>query len=643
MTTRVSSFQNTRRWFSSTLSEGIDPLYVRNIAIIAHVDHGKTSLVNCLLESGGQVIEDRVMDSNPLEQERGITILSKNTSFRWLDERTNQEYCFNIVDTPGHSDFGAEVERIMGMVDGVALVIDATEGPMTQTKFVLGKALAQNLPAVVVLNKADRDSNRIGVVENEVFDLFLTMDANDEQMEYPVVYASAKDGWSATDVSNEDEKKEKMATLCRALIDRFDAPKVSATDPFSMLVTQIESNPFFGKCLVGLVSSGSIKVNDWVKVLDEDGKQVEKARVLKLLSRQGTEQLPIDEARAGDIISIAGLPAGTVNHTLLDPSLPNEVLPSIPIDPPTLSMEFGINSSPLAGRTGDKLTSSAIGDRLLKESENNVSIKVRPVSGSDTYEVRARGDLQLGILMETMRREGFEFSVLPPQVVMRADPDKAGGLLEPIEELEIECDEEYAGLVIAAVSSRKAEMEEMNSAEGVCKMRFTAPTRGMLGYRAAFVNETRGTGMINSIFKEYAPFKGDIPRVQRGAIISMADGTANNYALEGIETRGKLFVTHNEDVYAGMVIGEHAKENNLECNPVKAKQLTNFRTQATDAKTRLTPATVMTIEETLAYMREDEAMEVTGTHVRLRKQILDSNERKRLSKKNTRKYVLDDK
>jgi GTP-binding protein len=542
----------------------LPPEKVRNIAIIAHVDHGKTTLVDCLLKQSGTLQgshsdQNRVMDSNDLERERGITILSKCTSIMYKGHR------INIVDTPGHADFGGEVERILSMVDGVALVVDATEGPMTQTKFVLSKALERGLKPLVVLNKADRPTSRAEEVDSELFDLFATLGATDEQMDYNIIYASAKEGWSTFDM--EDERKD-MTPLYETMLKQVPHPKVDRDAPFSMLVTQLESNSFLGKCYLGKIETGTIKVGDSIKALDTAGKVMEEGRITKIFLQSGLEKVIVDKAGAGDIVSISGLAGASVNSTLCFPSV-TEPLPSNPIDPPTVSMDFFVNDSPLAGQEGNMLTSTVIGDRLRKEAETNVALQIHESAGKDRFEVRGRGELQLGVLIETMRREGFELSISPPRVVYQKG--ESGELMEPIEEVTIDVDPEYSGTVIEKLSKRKGDIKEFTEFGEKSRLIFEVPTRGLLGYGAEFKNDTHGEGVLNHVFSSYQSFKGSLDQVRKGSLISTSKGDVTTYAAGLMEPRGKLFVTPGMSVYPGMIVGEYNKDGDLEVNPTRTK------------------------------------------------------------------------
>eukprot|EP00742_Colponemidia_sp_Colp-10_P004206 GILJ01004487.1.p1 GENE.GILJ01004487.1~~GILJ01004487.1.p1 ORF type:complete len:658 (-),score=123.07 GILJ01004487.1:197-2170(-) len=609
----------------STEKSELDVQKIRNIAIIAHVDHGKTTLVDCLLKQSSTRIsgdgEERMMDSNVLEKERGITILSKVTSIKWNDHN------LNIVDTPGHADFGGEVERIMSMVDGVALVVDATDGPMTQTRFVLSKALQAKVKPLVVINKVDRSTARIGVVENEIFDLFVALEASDEQLDFPFVYASAREGWAVNKM--EDEKKD-MGPLFDMIVKSVPHPNVSTDGPFSMLCSQIESNQYLGKCLVGRISSGTVKTGDKIKCLDRDGNQQQDGRVLKIVRRRGLQPLIVDAACAGDIVSIAGFPAGSVTSTLCDLNV-TEPIPSIPIDPPTISVCFLVNDSPLVGTEGTPFSALTLKERLLKECETNVALTFVPSNNSESFEIRGRGELQMGVLVETMRREGYEFAISPPAVIYKQGPDH---LLEPIEELTIDVDSDYTGQIIEKISIRKAELKDFVQLGTKARLVFEAPTRGLMGYRREFQNDTRGSGVMNRMFLRYDQFKGKLTRSEKGALISSADGETTAYGLSYIEPRGQLFCTPGTKVYEGMVIGEHSRESDLEVNPVKAKHLTNIRAAGKDDMIRLTAPRILSLEEAIACVRDDEIIEITPKAVRIRKQILDGNKRKTMLRKN---------
>ena len=599
---------------------------LRNVAIIAHVDHGKTTLVDRLLQQSGafrenQRVAERAMDSNDLERERGITILAKVTSVVWNDVR------INIVDTPGHADFGGEVERILNMVDGAIVLVDAAEGPLPQTKFVVSKALKVGLKPIVAINKVDRSDARPLVVAGEVFDLFAALDATEEQLDFPVLYGSAKEGWMA---ANLEGPKDSMAPLFDLVLSHVAPPEVE-DGPFRMLGTILESNPYLGRLVTGRITSGAIRPNQPTKVLDRHGALIEQGRVSKVLAFRGLERQPIEEAVAGDIVSIAGLPQATVSHTIcaLDVTAP---LPAQPIDPPTLSMTFRINDSPLAGTEGDKVQSRVIRERLLREAEGNVALRVSESPEKDAMEVAGRGELQLGILIETMRREGYELSVSRPRVLFERNPETSV-LQEPIEEVVIDVDDAFAGIVVQKLSERKGEMVEMRpSGGGRVRLVFFAPTRGLIGYQGELLTDTRGTAVMNRLFHGYAPHKGDIQGRRAGVLISTDQGEAVAYALWNLEDRGPMMIEPGWKVYRGMIVGEHTRDNDLEVNPLKGKKLTNIRTHSKDEAVRLTPPLRMTLEKALAYIADDELVEVTPKIVRLRKRWLDVHERKRMGK-----------
>jgi GTP-binding protein len=599
---------------------------LRNIAIIAHVDHGKTTLIDRLLSQSGsfrenQKVAERAMDSNDLERERGITILAKVTSLNWKDTR------INIVDTPGHADFGGEVERILNMVDGAVLLVDAAEGPMPQTKFVLQKALKIGLRPIVCINKIDRPDERHNEVVNEVFDLFAALDASEEQLDFPIIYGSAKQGWMA---DKPQGPQENMAALFDLVVKHFQPPKVEE-GPFRMLVTTIEANPFLGRVLTGRVRSGTIKANQAVKALGRDGSVVEQGRVSKVLAFRGLERVPVDLAEAGDIVAISGLTTATVADTICDQAV-SEPIAAQPIDPPTLTMTFRINDGPLAGKEGDKVQSRVIRDRLLREAEGNVALKVTAsATETDAFEVAGRGELQLGILIETMRREGFELTVGRPRVVFKTDDD--GQKLEPIEEVIVDVDEAYTGVVVQKLSERRAEMRDMRpSGTGRQRIVFHAPTRGLIGYQSELLSDSRGTAIMNRLFHAYAPYVGEIPGRHTGALISNSDGEAVAYAIFNLQDRGPMFIEHGTKVYPGMIVGEHTRGNDLELNVIKGKKLTNVRASGKDEAVVLTPPIRMSLEKALAYVGEDELVEVTPKSIRLRKAILDPHERKRQSR-----------
>ncbi|MGM4920706.1 translational GTPase TypA [Tardiphaga sp. 813_E8_N1_3] len=599
---------------------------LRNIAIIAHVDHGKTTLVDKLLQQSGtyrdnQRVQERAMDSNDIEKERGITILAKCTSVLWDDVQ------INIVDTPGHADFGGEVERILSMVDGVIVLVDAAEGPMPQTKFVVGKALKLGLKPIVAINKVDRQDARITEVVNEVFDLFAALDATDDQLDFPILYGSGRNGWMA---DSPDASHDVGMKPLFDLVIKHVAPPVVEEGAFRMLGTILEANPYLGRIITGRISAGSVKPNQSVKVLSRDGKVVETGRITKILAFRGLERQPVELAEAGDIVAIAGLPKGTVADTFCDPSVEIPIQAQ-PIDPPTVSMSFIVNNSPLAGTEGDKVTSRLIRDRLLREAEGNVALKVVESADRDAMEVSGRGELQLAILIENMRREGFELSVSRPRVVLTKDEN--GNTLEPVEEVVIDVDEEFSGVVVQKMSERKAEMIEMRPSGGNrLRLVFYAPTRGLIGYQGELMTDTKGTAIMNRLFHDYLPYKGEIAGRRNGVLISNDQGEAVAYAMFKLEDRGPMMIEPGWKVYKGMIIGEHTRENDLELNVLKGKQLSNIRTTSKDEAVRLTPPIRMTLEKALAYIESDELVEITPKSIRLRKKHLDANDRKRAEK-----------
>ncbi|MGO9741588.1 MAG: translational GTPase TypA [Roseiarcus sp.] len=602
---------------------------LRNIAIIAHVDHGKTTLVDRVLQQSGafrdnQRVAERVMDSNDLERERGITILAKATSVVWKDFR------INIVDTPGHADFGGEVERILSMVDGAIVLVDAAEGPMPQTKFVVGKALKIGLKPIVCVNKVDKPDARPSEVVNECFDLFAALDATDEQLDFPILYGSAKQGWMA---EAPEGPKDDMAPLFDMVLRHVEPPRVGAGG-FRMLGTLLEANPYLGRIVTGRVFSGSIKSNAPVKVMDRHGNLVETGRVSRILAFRGIERSPIDEAVAGDIVAVAGLAKFNVADTLCAPE-EVEPLQAQPIDPPTLSMTFSVNDSPLAGTEGDKVTSRVIRDRLFKEAEGNVALHVEAAPNSDSYVVSGRGELQLAILIETMRREGFELGVSRPTVLYKRD-EESGEMLEPIEEVVIDVDEEHSGVVVQKMSERKGEMVEMRpSGGGRLRLVFLAPTRGLIGYLGELLTDTRGTAIMNRIFHNWGPWKGEVAGRRNGVLIANEAGEAVAYAMWNLEDRGPMMIEPGWKVYQGMIVGQHTRDNDLEVNVLKGKKLTNIRTHSKDEAVRLTPPIQMTLEKALAYIQDDELVEVTPKSIRLRKSLLDPNDRKRAERAKT--------
>ncbi len=603
---------------------------LRNIAIIAHVDHGKTTLVDELLKQSGafrenQSVDERAMDSNDLERERGITILAKATSLEWKGTR------INIVDTPGHADFGGEVERILSMVDGVVLLVDAAEGPMPQTKFVTSKALALGLRPIVVLNKVDKPAAEPDRALDEVFDLFANLDASDDQLDFPHLYASGISGWADTEL---DGPRKDLQALFQLVVNHVPAPKQikHQDDDFRMLATTLGADPFVGRLLTGRVETGRVKVGQTVQAISRIGQKIEQFRVTRVQAFRGLGQQDIELGEAGDIVSLAGMSKATVADTICALAV-DEPLDAQPIDPPTITVTFGINDSPLAGRDGKKVQSRVIRDRLMKEAESNVAIKIADTPGGEAFEVSGRGELQMGVLIENMRREGFELSISRPQVIMRNQDSER---LEPIEEATIDVDDDYAGAVIEKLTgTRKGELVEMRPA-GAGKTRIIAhvPSRGLIGYHGEFLTDTRGTGVLNRVFHGWAPHKGPIPGRRAGVLISMEDGDAVAYALWNLEDRGKMFIGPQEKVYQGMIIGEHSRENDLEVNPLKGKKLTNVRASGTDDAVRLTPPVILSLEEAIAYINDDELVEVTPKAIRLRKRHLDPHERKRAAKAN---------
>jgi GTP-binding protein len=602
---------------------------LRNIAIIAHVDHGKTTLVDELLKQSGafranQAVAERAMDSNDLERERGITIMAKCTSVEWKNTR------INIVDTPGHADFGAEVERILSMVDGVVLLVDAAEGPMPQTKFVTSKALAMGLRPIVVLNKVDKPDAESDRALDECFDLFAALDATDDQLDFPHMYASGRSGWADHEL---DGPRKDLSALFDLIVNHVPAPRQlqRMDEDFRMLATTLGSDNFIGRVLTGRVESGTLKVGATIQALSRVGQKIEQFRVTKILAFRGLAQQEIDEATPGDIVTIAGMSKATVSDTLCALAV-DEPLEAQPIDPPTITVTFGINDSPLAGREGKKVQSRVIRDRLMKEAESNVAIKITDTPGGEAFEVAGRGELQMGVLIENMRREGFELSISRPQVLMR---EEDGQRLEPIEEVTIDVDDDYSGAVIEKITgARKGDLVEMRPA-GAGKTRIVAhvPARGLIGYHGEFLTDTRGTGIMNRVFHGWAPYKGPIPGRRAGVLISMEDGEAVAYALWNLEERGRMFVGPQAKVYQGMIIGEHSRDNDLEVNPLKGKKLTNVRASGSDDAVRLTPHINFSLEEAIAYINDDELVEVTPESIRLRKRYLDPHERKRMSKK----------
>lgn len=602
---------------------------LRNIAIIAHVDHGKTTLVDAMLKQSGtfrdnQKVAERAMDSNDLERERGITILAKCTSVDWQGHR------INIVDTPGHADFGGEVERILSMVDGVVLLCDSAEGPLPQTKFVLSKALKLGLRPIVLINKVDRQDARPNEVHDEIFDLFANLDASNEQLDFPTLFAVGRDGWAVADLEK-DERKD-LTPLFNLILRHVPAPERNLDAPFSMLATTLEADPYLGRILTGRIATGRAKLNMAIKAISRDGSLIEQGRASKLLAFRGLQRIPVEEAEAGDIIALAGLAKANVADTLCAPEI-GTPLTAQPIDPPTLAMTFTVNDSPLAGTEGDKLTSRVIKARLEREAEGNVAIRITESADKDSFEVAGRGELQLGVLIETMRREGFELSISRPRVLFR---EENGQRMEPIEEVVVDVDEEFSGTVVEKMSLRKAEMTDMRpSGGGKLRITFLAPSRGLIGYHSEFLTDTRGTGIMNRLYHSYAPYKGPIEGRRTGVLISNGKGEAVAYALFNLLDRGPQFVVHNDKVYEGMIVGEHTRSNDLEVNVLKGKQLTNIRAAGKDEAVRLPPPKKMTLEEALSYIQDDELVEVTPKSIRLRKRFLDPNERKRAAKAGT--------
>jgi len=599
---------------------------IRNITIIAHVDHGKTTLIDSLMKQTGifrknQVVSERLMDSGDLEKERGITILAKPTSIIWKSIRVN------IIDTPGHSDFGGEVERVLGMTDGVVLLVDAAEGPMPQTKFVLGKALAKGLMPIVVVNKIDRSDSRSEEVVNEVFDLFVDLDANEKQLDFPVLYSSGRDGWCVDDLKN---PRKDLSPLLDLILSHIEEPKLNDNIPFAMLATLLSSDPYLGRCLIGRVEQGNISVNTNVKTIDLNGKEIEKGRLTKLFIYEGTEKVPVDKVHAGDIICIAGLSKSSVADTICDDTI-NTPICATAIDPPTMAVTITVNSSPFAGTEGKLVTSTKIRERLLAEAESNVAITFNENINKDAFEIGGRGELQIGILIETMRREGFELSVSSPRVLLKKNDQ--GQVLEPFEEVIIDVDEQYSSTTVDSINKRKGEMIEMKPmGKSKTRLIFKVPSRGLIGYHGQFLTETRGTGVLNRIFHSYDVFKGVIKSRRNGVLIATEQGNAIAYALFNIQERGKLFINPQVKVYQGMIIGENSRENDLEVNVLKGKKLTNVRASGSDEAVKLTPPIKMSLEDMMSFIKDDELLEITPQSLRLRKKFLNSVERKRNSK-----------
>ncbi len=604
---------------------------MRNIAIIAHVDHGKTTLVDQLLAQSGvfranEATTERAMDSNDQERERGITILAKCTSVLWNGEAG--ETRINIIDTPGHADFGGEVERILGMVDGCVLLVDAEEGVMPQTKFVLTKALKMGLRPILCINKVDRAHADPDKVHNAAFDLFAAIGATDEQLDFPHIYASGRAGWATLDLNVPNDN---LAPLFDLIVRHVPEPKQIAKKdaPFQILNVLVEADPFLGRLLTGRIESGKAVPGMAIHALDRDGKEIERGRITKVLAFRGLKRSPVDEgAEAGDIVAIAGMSKATVADTLCALDV-TEALPAQPIDPPTISMTVSVNDSPLAGKEGDKVQSRVIRDRLLKEAESNVAIKVTESTEGDAYEVAGRGELQLGVLIENMRREGFEVSISRPRVVYQTDPE-TGKRLEPMEDVMIDVDDEFSGIVIEKLSARKAELKDMGpSGAGKTRISLVAPSRSLIGYQGEFLTDTRGSGVLNRVFSHYEPYKGVLDQQRKGVLISNSDGETAAFALWNLEDRGIMFVGAGEKTYLGMIIGENARGDDMDVNPMKAKQLNNIRASGKDEAIRLTPPRRMTLEQAIAYIEEDELVEVTPKNIRLRKQVLNPSFRKR--------------
>lgn len=605
----------------------------RNVAIIAHVDHGKTTMIDAMLHQSGtfranQQVETRVMDSNDLEKERGITILAKCTSLMWKDQK------INVIDTPGHADFGGEVERVLSMADSTLLLVDSAEGVMPQTKFVLSKALALGLKPIVIINKIDRQDARPDEVLNEIFDLFVSLNANEQQLDFPVLYAVGRDGWCVADMEK-DERKD-LSPLFDLILSHVQPPKFDADAPFTMLATLLDRSPYFGRMLTGRIYSGKAKNLMSFKAINLQGEVVESGRLTKLHVFRGVDKVPVDEAEAGDIVSIAGLEKASVADTLCDLSV-TQPIKSTPIDPPTMAITISVNDSPLAGLEGTKVTSRMIRDRLFAENETNVAIKVKESDAKDAFEVGGRGELQLGVLIENMRREGFELSVSRPRVLFKKDTN--GDILEPVEEVVVDVDDAFSGVVVEKLSSRKGEMQDMRpSSGGKTRIIFYVPSRGLIGYQSEFLTDTKGSGVLNRIFHNYVPYKGEIAFKKNGALIATDPGEAVAYALWNLQDRGVIFVKPQQKVYSGMIVGENAKQGDLEVNVLKGKQLTNIRASGTDEAIRLTPPRELTLEDMITYVGDDELVEVTPKSLRLRKKFLDSNDRKRFGRSKEAKF-----
>jgi GTP-binding protein len=599
---------------------------IRNITIIAHVDHGKTTLIDTLMKQSGsfrenEVVDERLMDSGELEKERGITILAKPASINWKESR------INIIDTPGHRDFAAEVERVLSMADGALLLIDSAEGVMPQTKFVLAKALKQGLKPIVVINKLDKPDQRANEVLDETFDLFVSLDANEEQLDFPVLYASGRSGWASKEV---DGPRKNLHPLLDLIIEHVKPAELDNKKPFAMLSTLLYADSFLGRSLVGKISQGTAKANQQIKAINLQGEKVDEGKLTKIFRYEGTKKVPIEVGEAGDIVVIAGLEKANVADTICDLEI-NEPIPATPIDPPTMSITITVNSSPLAGTEGKKLTSTQIRDRLVLEAQNNVGITFSENDGNDAFEISGRGELMLEILLTQMRREGFEMTVSPPKVLFKKD--EVGNKLEPIEEITMDLDEEFSSKVIDSMNRRKGKLIDLKDM-GKDKKRliFHAPTRGLMGYTSRFLTLTKGNGVINRIFHSFGKFEGEMEGRKNGALIAMEQGKAVAFAIFNLQARGEMFVTHNDPVYAGMIVGLTPKPGDMIINVMKGKKLTNMRTQGTDENVILTPVRKMSIAEQLSILNTDEALEITPKSCRLRKAILDPNERKKSEK-----------
>lgn len=595
---------------------------LRNVAIIAHVDHGKTTLVDAMLKQShifraNEQVAERVMDSNAIERERGITILSKNTAVMYKDIK------INIVDTPGHADFGGEVERVLNMVDGVLLLVDASEGPMPQTKYVLRKALEQGLKPIVVINKIDRPDQRIDDVYDEVLELFMELGADDDQLDFPVVYAIARDGIAKLDLDDESDSLEPLMDL---LIKEIPAPQGDVDGPLQMMVTTLDSDEYVGRVAIGRIMRGKIKEGQNVVVISGDGET--KERIGKVYVYQGLKRMEVSEAELGEIVAITGLPSASIGHTVADAENP-EALPSINIDEPTLSMTFGVNTSPFAGHEGQFVTSRHLRDRLYKETETNVSLRVEETDSPDTFKVSGRGELHLSILIETMRREGYELQIGKPEVIYK---EINGQLCEPIENLTIEVPQEFMGTVMESLGTRKAELSNMTELKGYLRLEFTIPARGLIGFRSEFLTNTKGNGIMNHVFRGYAPYKGDIPGRSRGSLVAFEQGETTPYGIYTLQDRGVMFISPNQMVYEGMIIGENTRELDMDVNPCKKKNVSNMRSSSSDEAIRLTPPRLLSLEQALEFINKDEMVEVTPESIRLRKTILDKSQRGRLRK-----------